>query len=89
MSVSESLKTNSNSLWQKLHKANLSPEERRQILERREKYAQTDMIRQIGAASFSAKLSDPVLFDIHDSMKTLVATTFMIKTRQLPGSQCV
>lgn len=28
------------------------------------------MIRQIGAASFSAKLSDPVLFDIHDSLKT-------------------
>lgn len=54
----------------KLREASLSPEERRQILERRDKYAQTDMIRQIGARSFSAKLSDPVLFDIHDSLKT-------------------
>ncbi|KAJ3489093.1 hypothetical protein NLJ89_g11559 [Agrocybe chaxingu] len=54
----------------KTREANLSPDERQGILERCSKYALNNHLRLFETQQLQDKLSDPVLFDIYESLKT-------------------
>ncbi|KAJ3502810.1 hypothetical protein NLJ89_g8719 [Agrocybe chaxingu] len=54
----------------KIREAALSAEERQGILERRNKYAANNHLRLFETKQLQDKLSDPILFDIYESLKT-------------------
>ncbi|KAF8195480.1 hypothetical protein BJ912DRAFT_900722 [Pholiota molesta] len=58
------------SVRRKRQEARLPAEERSEIFDRRQRFAARDRVKGIESKAFEAKLKDPVIFDIYNSLKS-------------------